>query len=59
MQVDGKQFTVEVIDSVKDYLELMKEIFDFDTLKTLIKGSDSRPPFKLLINSMHGGIYVH
>ncbi|KAG8250111.1 Phosphoglucomutase-1 [Homalodisca vitripennis] len=59
-KVDGRDFVVEIIDSVQDYLLLMKEIFDFNTLKTLLQGSSSRPPFKLLINSMHGvtGPYV-
>nr|CAD7428325.1 unnamed protein product [Timema monikensis] len=35
--VDGNPFTVEVIDSVEDYLQLMKEIFDFPTIKNLLK----------------------
>lgn len=46
---------VEVIDSVEEYLNLMKEIFDFNTLKDLIQGGNKKPPFKVLINSMHGG----
>ncbi|CAH0389912.1 unnamed protein product [Bemisia tabaci] len=60
VQIGGKPFTVQVIDSVADYLALMKEIFDFAKIKSLIQGSSSRPPFKLLINSMHGvtGPYV-
>ncbi|XP_017304413.1 phosphoglucomutase-like, partial [Diaphorina citri] len=60
VQVDGAQFQVDVIDSVEVYLQLMKEIFDFPKLQSLIKGSSGRPPFKLLINSMHGvtGPYV-
>lgn len=57
-QVDGRDFTVEVIDSVNDYLELMKSIFDFRKLKSLIVGSSERKPFKILINSMHGGKYL-
>ncbi|KAI5701311.1 hypothetical protein M8J75_008251 [Diaphorina citri] len=59
-EVDGAQFQVDVIDSVEVYLQLMKEIFDFPKLQSLIKGSSGRPPFKLLINSMHGvtGPYV-
>lgn len=54
-KVEDRDFTVEVIDSVKDYLELMESIFDFEKLQLLIKGSETRKPFKLLINSMHGG----
>ncbi|RZF40858.1 hypothetical protein LSTR_LSTR003368 [Laodelphax striatellus] len=53
-QVDGKSFEVEVIDPVADYVTLMKEIFDFDSMKKLIKGDAKRPPFQVLINSMHG-----
>ncbi|XP_034232969.1 phosphoglucomutase [Thrips palmi] len=54
-EVEGKTFTVEIIDSVKDYLELMKEIFDFVALKKLLQGG-----FKVLIDSMNGvtGPYV-
>lgn len=46
-----KDFEVEVIDSVDDYLELLKQIFDFDALKKFI----SRPDFKFIYDSMHGG----
>ena len=49
--VDGREFTLTVIDCVQDYLELMKEIFDFASLHKLLTGAD----FKILINSMHGG----
>ena len=53
--VDGfGEFKVEVIDSVEDYSEFMKEIFDFPAIKTLL--TDSKHPFKLLINAMHGGM---
>ncbi|KAL8570025.1 Phosphoglucomutase-1 [Nucella lapillus] len=50
-------FEVEVMDSVNDYVELMKSIFDFDALKTMFAGST---PMKVLINSLHGvtGPYV-
>lgn len=54
-QVNGRQFTVDVIDPVDVYLALMKEIFDFPKLQALLRGSPGRPPFKLLLNSMHGG----
>ncbi|XP_032787395.1 phosphoglucomutase-1 [Daphnia magna] len=57
--IEGHPFTVEVVDSVSDYLELMKEIFDFDSIKNLICGT-GQAPLKILINSMHGvtGPYV-
>ncbi|XP_072944951.1 phosphoglucomutase 1 [Epargyreus clarus] len=58
--VEDRQFVVEVIDSVKDYVGYMKEIFDFGKIKTLLQGSEQRPPFKVLIDSMNGvtGPYV-
>ena len=45
---------MEVVDSVNDYLELMKEIFDFEVIGNLIRGT-GQAPLKVLINSMHGG----
>eukprot|EP00741_Cyanophora_paradoxa_P018917 tig00021105_g18262.t1 len=43
-------FEVEIVDSVDDYLALMKTIFDFDALKKFC----SRPDFKILVDSLHG-----
>lgn len=40
---------VEIIDSVTDYLDLMKEIFDFSGLKSFLHN------FPILINCMNGG----
>jgi len=48
--VEGKPFVVEVLDSVDDYLTLMKTIFDFDSLKKLI----ARPDFKFVFDSLSG-----
>uniref|UniRef100_A0A0E0EWF4 phosphoglucomutase (alpha-D-glucose-1,6-bisphosphate-dependent) n=1 Tax=Oryza meridionalis TaxID=40149 RepID=A0A0E0EWF4_9ORYZ len=42
-------FTVEVIDPVLDYLELMENVFDFQ----LIKGLLSRPDFRFVFDAMH------
>ncbi|KAI8818486.1 uncharacterized protein EV422DRAFT_537161 [Fimicolochytrium jonesii] len=44
-------FTIEVIDSVDDYVILMKEIFDFALLKNFFK---KRPDYKVLFDSLHG-----
>lgn len=57
--VDSRPFTVEVIDSVEDYVEYMKEIFDFGIIKDILHGSKGKP-LKVLINAMHGvtGPYV-
>lgn len=56
IQVDGNSFIIDIIDSVNDYLEHMKNIFDFSSIKTLLQGSNDRPPFKVLINAMNGGM---
>lgn len=57
--VDHRPFTVEVVDSVADYVAYMKEIFDFAAIKNLLHGANG-PPLKILINAMHGvtGPYV-
>ncbi|XP_038049648.1 phosphoglucomutase-1-like [Patiria miniata] len=47
--IEGRQFTIEVVDSVEDYLTLMQEIFDFEALRKLLSGS-----LKVVVNSMHG-----
>lgn len=49
------EFTVEVIDSVKDYSDYMKEIFDFNTLKGLLTGSGGKPKFVAMVNALSGG----
>ena len=58
-QVDGHDFTLEVIDTVSDYVQYMKKIFDFSAIKTLLQGSDGNPGLKVLINAMHGGNCVN
>lgn len=45
---------MEVIDSVQEYVDYMKEIFDFAAIKNLLHGANG-PPLKILINAMHGG----
>ncbi|GIY14685.1 phosphoglucomutase [Caerostris darwini] len=47
--IENEPFRVEIVDSVDDYLQLMKEIFDFSAIKSHINSG-----FKLLINCMHG-----
>ena len=54
-EVEGHSFTVTIKDSVEDYTQLMKEIFDFDLLKELINGTNDQPPFKFVASAMHGG----
>lgn len=50
-QVDGKDFTVEIVDSVANYVDLMKEIFDFEKLKKYVSGAK---PLKMRIDAMNG-----
>lgn len=54
-QVDGRQFTVQVIDSVADYVDYMKEIFDFSAIKSYLSSSG----VDVLLNSMNGGLFYH
>ncbi|KAF9291619.1 Phosphoglucomutase-2 [Mortierella alpina] len=42
---------VEIIDSVADYVVLLKDIFDFDLIKSFLK---SNPEFTVLFDGMHG-----
>ncbi|XP_055696597.1 phosphoglucomutase [Lutzomyia longipalpis] len=58
--ISGKPFVVEVVDSVVAYVNLMKEIFDFDKLRSLVTGASSGKPLKMRIDSMNGvtGAYV-
>ncbi|KAG8095415.1 hypothetical protein GUJ93_ZPchr0012g18855 [Zizania palustris] len=42
-------FTIEVIDPVLDYLELMENVFDFQLIKDLL----SRPDFRFIFDAMH------
>lgn len=52
--VDGRTFTVEVVDSVADYVRFMKYIFDFDSLRELFSGAGGNPPFKILLDCLNG-----
>jgi phosphoglucomutase len=50
---NGNTFSVEVVDSVQDYLELMEEVFDFSKLKQFLTAENAP---KILLNAMHGGM---
>lgn len=47
---------VDVIDPVTAYVDLMKEIFDFPKIKSLL--TDPKEPFKIVIDCMHAGKYL-
>ncbi|EEQ27907.1 Phosphoglucomutase-2 [Microsporum canis] len=42
---------VEIIDSTADYVEMLKDIFDFGLIKSFLQ---SRPDFKVLFDGLHG-----
>jgi len=44
--------TVEVIDSVEDYINMLKQIFNFPLIKSFL---ESNPNFKVLFDGLHGG----
>ena len=48
-KINDRDFEVEVVDSLNDYVDLMKSIFDFDVIRNYLKST------KILINSLHGG----
>lgn len=58
--INGKSLVVEVIDSVANYLKMMKAIFDFDKLKKYVSGAATGKPLKMRIDAMNGvtGSYV-
>ncbi|XP_011300092.1 phosphoglucomutase [Fopius arisanus] len=58
--VAGNPFVIDVVDAVEDYVALMKEIFDFPSIKSLLQGNKDKPKFQVLIDSLNGvtGIYV-
>lgn len=48
--------TVEIVDSVDDYLVLMREIFDFEVMRTFLRKRGDG--FKVLVDAMNGGMRV-
>ncbi|XP_061755406.1 phosphoglucomutase-1-like [Nerophis ophidion] len=52
-----KPFTVEIVDSIESYANLMRNIFDFAALKVLLSGENH---IKIRLDAMHGvvGPYV-
>jgi phosphoglucomutase len=51
-------FEIEIIDSVDDYVQLMKSIFDFNKIRNLLNGNTGK--FPIMINALSGimGPYV-
>lgn len=48
--IDGAAFTIDVVDSAADYVELLQSMFDFEALKALFARSD----FSFLFDAMSG-----
>jgi phosphoglucomutase len=46
---------VEIVDPVEDYVVLMKEIFDFNKIKSFFQ---QRPDFTFVFDAMNGGNYL-
>lgn len=49
-------FPVEIVDSVEVYLQLLRNIFDFNAIKSLLTGPDQ---LKIHIDAMNGGEAIH
>lgn len=49
-------FPVEIVDSVDVYLQLLRNIFDFNAIKSLLTGPDQ---LKIHIDAMNGGETSH
>lgn len=45
---------VEVIDSTKDYVEMLKDTFDFSAIKKFLTDATEKQGFKLLFDAMNG-----
>lgn len=45
---------VEVIDSTKDYVEMLKDTFDFNAIKKFLTEATEKQDFKLLFDAMNG-----
>lgn len=49
-------FLVEIVDSVDVYLQLLRNIFDFSAIKSLLTGPAQ---LKIHIDAMNGGETIH
>uniref|UniRef100_A0A3Q2WUU7 Phosphoglucomutase 1 n=1 Tax=Haplochromis burtoni TaxID=8153 RepID=A0A3Q2WUU7_HAPBU len=48
-----KPFTVEIVDSVESYANMLRNIFDFAALKELLSGKNH---FKIRLDALHGAV---
>lgn len=49
-------FPVEIVDSVEVYLQLLRNIFDFNAIKSLLTGPGQ---LKIHVDAMNGGETIH
>jgi len=49
------EFDVQIVDTTQDYAELMREIFDFAAIRSLLTGASGQPKLNILVNALHGG----
>lgn len=49
---DGGAFEVEIIDSTKDYIDMMKDIFDMDLIKSFLDANKDN--FSVLFDALNG-----
>ncbi len=49
-KIGDRELKVQIIDSVEDYFQLMREIFDFEALKKFFKSG-----VKITVNALNGG----
>lgn len=49
-KIGDRDFSVEVVDSVQDYSDLMKQIFDFEALKEYFSSG-----VKVTVDALNGG----
>lgn len=54
--VSSSFVSVEIVDSVEAYAEMLRDIFDFAALKELLSGANH---IHLRLDAMHGGRKPH
>ncbi|KAL7064997.1 hypothetical protein AAHC03_04922 [Spirometra sp. Aus1] len=51
---DNRTFKVSIVSSVDDYVEMVDGIFDFQLIKNFLSGANGKPPFKIVVDALHG-----
>ncbi|KAI5959024.1 PGM2 [Candida margitis] len=53
-QVKAGPLEIEVIDSTKDYVEMLKDVFDFPLIKSFLDKATKEQGFKVLFDALNG-----